>query len=81
MYTLAIDDDGFETLRWLASRGYDCGLEAALERTDIDGIYSVAEHRAWEIHDASECPDSGFACLSWESPIGVEIRSFLDSIV
>lgn len=80
-YTLKVTDDGFETLHWLAARGYDCGLEAALERTETEGVYAIRESKAWEIQEASECLDSGFACLSWESAIGQEIRRFLDSIV
>lgn len=86
-YLLRVDDDGHETLRWLERRGYDCGMFAALERTEQPEIVAIPEHKAWEIREACyDKPDLagnfvGFACLSWESPIGLEITRFLDSIV
>lgn len=81
MYTLKLDGAAFETLHWLADRGYDCGLVDALEATDVDGVYAVPEHKAWAILEASQCPDSGFACLNWNAPVAELIRNFLDSIV
>jgi hypothetical protein len=81
-YTLKIDDAGFETLRWLSARGYDCGLEDVLEQRPEckSDEYAVPEHKAWEVKEQSD-EEAGFACLNWDSAIGEEIRRFLDSVV
>ena len=84
-YKITLTRNEIETLSWLEARGYDCGLYAALESEARDEsgdvVYNIPEHKAWEISEASECPDSGFACLDWDSPLGEKIRKFLNSIV
>jgi len=80
-YEIHITDFEMKTVKWLAERGYDCGLLEALESTDRDDVYAIPERAAWGIQDASDCPDSGFACLRWDSDLGRKIRAFLDAIV
>ena len=80
-YTLGISANDMATLHWLQDRGYDCGLLDALEPTEADDVYTVAEHDAWSIAELAGDPDSGFACLNWDSDLGREIRRFLEAIV
>lgn len=86
-YKITLTQPEIKTLAWLADRGYDCGMYDSLanetrdESDDSVATYEIPEHKAWEIYEASECPDSGFACLDWDSPLGEKIRKFLNSIV
>lgn len=79
-YRMVLTEADCATLSWLEERGYDCGLYDALE--PIEGeAYEIPEHKTWAIRDASECPDSGFACLDWSSRLGKQIAKFLERIV
>lgn len=84
MMKIELTEDEMVSLIWLADRGYDCGLYEALEPDhklfSRSTGWVVQEHKAREILEASKCPDSGFACLDWGSPLGVKIRAFLDGI-
>lgn len=86
-YKMKLTTDEIATLSWLRERGYDCGLYDALEADEQDSmtadgyVHFILEHKAWEIVEASEDVDSGFACLDWGSSLGVKIRAFLDEVV
>lgn len=88
-YILSFDEAGYETLKWLNARGYDCGMFDAIEDASSLGnrdYCAIPEHKAWEINEACfEGPGLagefiGFACLNWDSAPGRMIRRFLDSI-
>ena len=96
-YTLTLTPEERETLAWLADRGYDCGLFDALGPTardhqnyvrrygpdrDSTETYTIPEHKAWEVYEAQEeTAEAAWACLAWDSTLGVKISTFLESIV
>jgi hypothetical protein len=89
-YTLRLNDTEYQQLRYMADKGYDCGILAALwvnHVHDLDGedvTYRIPEHAIWPCYEAynealetGDCPWGPF-CYA---PLLMKLDALMQEVV
>lgn len=82
LYQLDLTDGELESLRFMAARGYDCGLLAAGENllaTETGVRLTFREHSMWEVQAAYAGGSDAFTCASFG--LRNKLYALIDAIV